>query len=79
MPKACPTEMGRLWAIRSMPVRSRDGPERLNQAYRRLLDGTSCTIIPALCSTESAHKDIPPCASPFTSASPPNGRNVSKP
>jgi hypothetical protein len=25
------------WTIRSIPVRTRDGPERLDQAYRRLL------------------------------------------
>jgi hypothetical protein len=29
-----------IWAIRSIPVRTRDGPERLDQAYRRLLDDT---------------------------------------
>jgi hypothetical protein len=28
------------WAIRSIPVRTRDGPERLDQAYRRLLSDT---------------------------------------
>jgi hypothetical protein len=28
------------WAIRSIPVRTRDGPERLDQAYRRLLNDT---------------------------------------
>jgi hypothetical protein len=26
-----------IWTIRSVPVRTRDGPERLDQAYRRLL------------------------------------------
>jgi hypothetical protein len=31
-PEATPT-----WTIRSIPVRTRDGPERLDQAYRRLL------------------------------------------
>jgi hypothetical protein len=29
-----------IWAIRSIPVRTRDGPERLDQAYRRLLNDT---------------------------------------
>ena len=29
-----------VWAIRSIPVRTRDGPERLDQAYRRLLSDT---------------------------------------
>ncbi len=28
------------WTIRSIPVRTRDGPERLDQAYRRLLSDT---------------------------------------
>ncbi len=27
------------WTIRSVAVRSRDGPERLDQVYRRLIDG----------------------------------------
>ena len=26
------------WVIRSVPARARDGAERLDQAYRRLLD-----------------------------------------
>jgi hypothetical protein len=29
------------WVIRSVAVRTRDGPERLDQAYRRLTDDTS--------------------------------------
>src|SRR3954469_19165477 len=29
---------GAAWIIHSMPVRARDGQERLDQAYRRLLD-----------------------------------------
>jgi hypothetical protein len=29
-----------IWAIRSTPVRTRDEPERLDQAYRRLLSDT---------------------------------------
>ncbi len=32
-PTAAPT-----WTIRSIPVRTRDGPERLDQAYRLLSD-----------------------------------------
>ena len=32
-PAAAPT-----WVIRSVAVRTRDGPERLDQAYRRLID-----------------------------------------
>jgi hypothetical protein len=35
------------WAIRSIPVRSRDGPERLDQAYRRLLSDAPCDRPPA--------------------------------
>jgi hypothetical protein len=34
-PTAAPT-----WTIRSVSVRTRDGPERLDQAYRRLLSHT---------------------------------------
>ena len=29
------------WTIRSTTVRTRDGPERLDQAYRRLVSDTS--------------------------------------
>ena len=29
------------WVIRSVAVRTRDGPERLDQAYRRLIDDTA--------------------------------------
>jgi hypothetical protein len=29
------------WTIRSVAVRTRDGPERLDQAYRRLMGDTS--------------------------------------
>ena len=35
-PTAAPT-----WSIRSIPVRTRDGPERLDRAYRRLLSDAS--------------------------------------
>jgi hypothetical protein len=34
-PTAAPT-----WTIRSVSVRTRDGPERLDQVYRRLLSNT---------------------------------------
>ncbi len=34
-PTAAPT-----WTIRSVSVRTRDGPERLGQVYRRLLNNT---------------------------------------
>ncbi len=29
------------WMIRSVAIRTRDGPERLDQAYRRLMGDTS--------------------------------------
>jgi hypothetical protein len=35
LPDAVPT-----WVIRSVAVRTRDGPARLDQAYRRLMDST---------------------------------------
>ena len=31
-----------VWTIRSTAVRTRDGPERLDQVYRRLMSDTSC-------------------------------------
>ena len=46
MPTPRPAEAGMVWAIRSVPVRSRDGPERLDQAYRRLLGNPPCAAIP---------------------------------
>ena len=48
MPKPNRVEAGRAWTIRSVPIRTRDGPERLDQAYRRLL----------------SHTKVPPPASP---------------
>ena len=35
LPDAVPT-----WVIRSVAVRTRDGPARLDQAYRHLMDST---------------------------------------
>jgi hypothetical protein len=34
------------WTIRSIPIRTRDGPERLDQAYRRLFSDTSPDRLP---------------------------------
>ena len=38
MPNRSCAGAGAAWIIHSMPVRARDGQERLDQAYRRLLD-----------------------------------------
>jgi hypothetical protein len=38
MPSGRRSEGHPSWVIRSVPVRTRDGPERLDQAYRRLMD-----------------------------------------
>lgn len=35
------------WTIRSVAVRTRDGPERLDQAYRRLLNDPAADRPPA--------------------------------
>jgi hypothetical protein len=34
------------WTTRSIPVRARDGPERLDQAYRRLLSDIPHDTLP---------------------------------
>jgi hypothetical protein len=39
MPNPGPVGAAVAWTIRSVAVRRRDGPDRLDQAYRRLLDG----------------------------------------
>ena len=36
------------WIIRSVPVRTRDSAERLNQVYRRLLADTPATVMSEL-------------------------------
>jgi len=48
------------WSIRSIPVRTRDGPARLDQAYRRLL-------------SDAPHHG-PPAGPPDPSATPAPGR-----
>jgi len=40
MPTARQADAAPAWVIRSVVVRTRDGPERLDQAYRRLTDST---------------------------------------
>ena len=59
MPTQPPARAGTSWAIRSVPIRTRDGAERLDRAYRRLLDDTTppSTPQPEVC---------PPCAPPST-------------
>ena len=37
-----PPDVNPTWVIRSVAVRTRDGPERLDQAYRCLMDSPSC-------------------------------------
>ena len=38
MPEGQRPTVPRTWTIRSISVRTRDGPERLEQVYRRLLE-----------------------------------------
>ena len=40
MPTARHADAAPAWVIRSIAVRTRDGPERLDQAYRRLTNDT---------------------------------------
>lgn len=48
-------EVAPVWMIRSVALRTRDGPERLDQAYRRLL-----TLNPP--DKQRAEPDTPPAA-----------------
>jgi hypothetical protein len=61
MPNRPPARAGTAWTIRSVPTRSRDGAERLDRAYRRLLDD------PPPLSTPQPEVS-PPCAPPSTPA-----------
>ena len=61
------------WRIHSVPIRTRDGLERLDQVYRRLLE-TSPSALP-LPQAETS----PPCAPPSMPASRPSARNASRP
>ena len=61
------------WKIHSVSLRTRDGPERLDQAYRRLLDICPPVLLPPQAEAS------PPCAPPSMPASRPSGRNASRP
>jgi hypothetical protein len=50
MPEGQRPTVPRTWTIRSISVRTRDGPERLEQVYRRLLEDPQ----------EPARRDAPP-------------------
>jgi hypothetical protein len=41
MPRGSRAAAAPTWIIRSVAVRTRDGPERLDQVYRRLIDEQS--------------------------------------
>ena len=55
---------GAAWTIRSVPVRARDGPDRLAQAYRHLLDGPVVAGTLASRSDHNAPEANSSCASP---------------
>jgi hypothetical protein len=50
MPEGQRPTVATTWTIRSISVRTRDGPERLEQVYRRLLEDPQ----------EPARRDAPP-------------------
>ena len=50
MPESLRPAVPRTWTIHSISVRTRDGPERLEQVYRRLLEDPQ----------EPARRDAPP-------------------
>lgn len=72
MPNRPPAGAAKAWAIRSVPIRSRDGTERLDRAYHRLLDDPPppSTLQPEV---------SPPCAPPSMPASRPSARSASRP
>lgn len=47
MPPPPPAAPPVLWTIQSVAVRARDGPQRLDHAYRLLLDAPTATHRPA--------------------------------
>ena len=74
------------WTIRSVPVRTRDGAERLDQVYRRLLNGAPAAAGPQIPFDELQTHSLPfgpstrmtpPCPSPSMPASQPSARNAS--
>ena len=73
MPNPPSARAGAAWAIHSVPVRPRDGGERLDQVYRRLL-GDPPTVLPHRCPAAAPalpHRlaeVTPPCAPPSTPA-----------
>jgi len=75
------------WTIRSVPVRTRDGAERLDQVYRRLLNDAPAAAGAHIPSDKlqihslpfvSLTRMNPPCPSPSMPAFQPNARNASK-
>lgn len=57
MPNRPPAGAGTAWIIRSVPLRRRDGAERLDRAYGRLLDDPPSPSTPQ-------PEVSPPCAPP---------------
>jgi hypothetical protein len=72
MPYAQHSPAATRWTIHSVVVRTRDGPERLEQVYRRLLlDNPPVSAAP--------EKEGMLCMSLSTSVSQPNARDAIKP
>src|SRR3954470_11002892 len=78
---------GASWTILSVPVRTRGGAERLDQAYRRLLADPLAAVRPRPDAGEPNHPPIPvpqprtapPCAPPSMPASQPSARSAGRP
>lgn len=81
MPTARHPAKTQVWTIQSIYVRTRDGPDRLAQAYRALLDMTPPEALPpgAVHLTDPVTKGGFPCVPPSMPASQPSARNVSRP
>lgn len=73
MPKPSRAGTGAAWTIHSVPIRTRDGAERLDQAYHRLLDDP----LSAVCNPQA--EESLPYAPPSMPVSPPSVRSATKP
>ena len=79
MPRSSSAPVGPCWTVRSIPIRTRDGPDRLDQVYRRLLADPAAAGTPPPRSVDVPMRGEPSCMSPSTPGCPPNGRNATRP
>ena len=66
MPHARRPPPARSWSVRSVFVRTRDGPDRLDLAYRRLLNAAPAGPEGRRRGADPVTEGEPPCAPPST-------------